>query len=224
MPAGLLIGMINWFASHLVVWSLLGFVVGGLVIFDVVQLPSAGTGVVTTTTAPVPQPADEVPVSGRKPVRPAVAADEGGSRPVPRDTVKRPKLIGGSLPLYDDRPGGGPGSDGFRPATGPAPSTPAVAPSYHEQVQRARRAFWNGDFEASEAAYMDVITAFPDDPEAFGELGNLYEAMGRAELARDAFFAAGVRLKTRGEDEKLQKVIDFLAEKGDERSALLVPE
>ena len=70
---------------------------------------------------------------------------------------------------------------------------------------------------------MDVIAAYPDDPEAFGELGNLYEAMGKAELARDAFFAAGVRLKQRGEQEKLRQVADLLAEKGDERSVLLAP-
>lgn len=227
MPSGPLIGIFHWLASHLVVWSLLGFVVAGLVVFDVVQLP-ARSGITTSATASAARPAVEVPVADRAGAQPAVTAGDREPRPIPREAAKRPRLIGGSLPLYDDRPGGGQESvarraDGFRPATGTEPATPLAAPDYHEGVQRARRAFWNGDFEASEAAYMDVVTAFPDDPEAFGELGNLYEAMGKAELARDAFFAAGVRLKNRGNDEKLRKVIDLLAEKGDERSMLLAP-
>ncbi len=223
MPAGLVIGVFNWFASHLVVWSLLGFFVAGLVVFGVVSLPM-GAGPVSTAAAPTGRSVDKGPAIDHVDARQAGPVDEAAQ---PRPAVKRPKLIGGTLPLYEDLPASGqgsaaPGGDGFRPAADPTLAPSIAVPDYREQVQRARRAFWNGDFEASEAAYMDVIAAHPDDPEAFGELGNLYEAMGKAELARDAFFAAGVRLKQRGEQEKLRQVIDFLAEKGDERSALLV--
>lgn len=222
MPLGLMSGIVTWFASHLVLWSLLGFVLAGLLVFDVIPLPTT-SGSVATTAAPKVQLDDRPPNTDLTDARPAQAADEGEPRPTKPKTAKRPKLIGGTIPVYEQPPGHGAGPaastvDGFRPAAG---ASSPVAPSYHDEVQRARRAFWNGDFEAAEAAYMDVVEAFPDDPDAFGELGNLYEAMGKPELARDALFAAGVRLKNRGAREKLQQVIEILSKKGDERSQLL---
>lgn len=222
MPGGILIGIVSWLASHLIVFSLLGFVVLGLFVFGVVPLDPRDTGTVVLDTPDGSAAARDV--------RPYAAnvADEPASEtlaaPAPRPS-KRPKMIGGSLPVYDRLPKPGQerpkvDSNGFRPSDGLAESPPLM-PSYGEIIQRARRAFWNGDFEAAEAAYMDAVSAYPDDADAFGELGNLYESMGKSALAGDAFFAAGVRLKARGNHEKLSQIIDLLGEKGDERAQSL---
>ena len=94
-------------------------------------------------------------------------------------------------------------------------------PGLDELLQRARRAYWDGEFERAEAAYMDAVTQYPGEPDPFGELGNLYEAMGKPALAQDAFFEAAVRLKERGQQEKLNEVIRLLDDKGDARASLL---
>ena len=90
-------------------------------------------------------------------------------------------------------------------------------------VQQARRAFWNGDFEGAESAYMSVISAYPEDPDAFGELGNLYQAMGKDEQAMDAYFEAGVLLKQAGDREKLQQIVDLFEKQGDQRIHQFAP-
>ena len=90
-------------------------------------------------------------------------------------------------------------------------------------VQQARRAFWNGDFEGAESAYMSVISAYPEDADAFGELGNLYQAMGKDEQAMDAYFEAGILLEQAGEREKLKQIIDLLVKKGDQRIHRFTP-
>jgi tetratricopeptide (TPR) repeat protein len=81
-------------------------------------------------------------------------------------------------------------------------------------VQTARRAFWNGDLEAAEAAYIEAIARYPDDPDLFGELGNLYVSMGRRQRALDAFYESALRLRATGESEKLSEVIDLLESHG----------
>ena len=111
---------------------------------------------------------------------------------------------------------------GFRPP-GLVPLTEQPEPTRNELVQQARRVFWNGEFEAAEKVYMDVLARFPGDPDLFGELGNLYRAMGRPEQARDAYYAAAVRLKAAGEREKLTVIRDLLEAEGDSRVSELGP-
>jgi tetratricopeptide (TPR) repeat protein len=143
-----------------------------------------------------------------------------------RKPAKQPKLIGGSLPVYQRMPGepekgSFDASGGFRPPE-PVSAPPVVdANDYEARLQAARRAFWNGEFELAEAGYVELITIHPDDADAFGELGNLYETMGEWQLAKDAYFAAGERLKQAGEIEKLNHVIDLLEGKGDARAQRL---
>lgn len=235
MPTGILIGILHWFASHLILFSLLGFVVVGLFLFGVVEPPAgfradarqqqfaadAPRPVPAMPPPSVPPPLVAPPVSD-KPAEPAPA--QQAVLPPPAGPAKRPKLIGGSLPVYDEIPREGhtPAAravDGFRPQGMAAPLP--VALGYEERIQRARRAFWNGEFELAEAEYMDVIAAYPDDADVFGELGNLYETTGKATLAGDAYFAAGVRLKASGDTQKLRQVIDILEGRDDQRAALL---
>ena len=90
-------------------------------------------------------------------------------------------------------------------------------------VQAARRAYWNNEYDASEAAYMALITRYPGDADAFGELGNLYQAMAAHDRAIDAYYEAGVRLKIAGEFEKLRIVKEILIRAQDSRASELGP-
>lgn len=231
--------LVTFVASHLVFLTLVGFLVTGLHLAGVLGLPvAAPAGSSVSQERPkVPEPAAERPGAGpvAQPERPPaadaqvtgdLAAGEGtGLRPTPR-------LIGGSLPIHGaptsqpqspPGPPPAPGGSDFRPPSLTPAQAPPLEPSRDDLVQQARKAFWNGDFEASEAAYMMVLLRYPGDADAFGELGNLYQAMGKPEQALDAYYEAAVRLKAAGNTEKLRKIITMLDEKGDTRGASLLP-
>lgn len=246
MPVGLLSIFLTWAATHLVVFSMLGFLFSGLILFGAVELPGGNTGhpghVTTEPATPAvsaphrdsPASRPSVPVEAERrggvvagEQTPTATGQSGRELPIGRKT---PKLIGGSLPVYEV-PGAAPsrgqtytaGGDGaFRPPADGVSPEPAEAPR-DELVQQARRAFWNGDFEAAEKAYMVLLSAYPGDADGFGELGNLYQSMGKPAEALDAFYEAGVRLKAAGETEKLQQIIELLTQEGDKRADQLLP-
>jgi TolA-binding protein len=232
---------INWLATHLVLLSLLGFLFAGLFVSGAFDAPERREGRKTASAPRTDIAVDRKPVSDRQqvvermPDRPPQHQTGTGSslgsgaadavlRPREPDR-KAPKLIGGSLPLYapprpvppvDGRPPADE-ADSFRPAVVQGAAEKSAA-TRDDLLQAARRAFWNGDFEAAEAAYMALITAYPADADAFGELGNLYQSMGKPQLARDAYYAAAARLREAGEDEKLKEVIELLTREGDRRA------
>jgi len=244
MPLNLLSTAITWLATHLVLLSLLGFLLAGLFVFGAFDAPE-GRGRKTASVATTIVEVDRSPVTGapqtldRTPHQrsPFVPQHQAGGAPSASNEVtdaahqprvpdrKPPRLIGGSLPLYDQphwAPSVGgpvPPSDGesFRPSTGPDAGVPTGA-TREDLFQDARRAFWNGDFEAAEAAYLSLISRYPADADAFGELGNLYQSMVKPELALDAYYEAAVRLQAAGESEKLKKVIELLKQQEDGRA------
>lgn len=239
-----------WLSTHLIVLTLLGFAATGYWLFapaDVGQGPSISAPT-EAPVAPVPvtpgpsakssvaavqenAPAEEdrtvdvatVDASSPPAAQPPVAAPDP---PQPRPPASPPRLIGGTLPVYPL-----PGHDGreseligkaFRPPSmGQLPE--AEQDPRERLVQAARRAFWNNEYAASEAAYMALISRYPGDADAFGELGNLYQAMAAPSRAIDAYYEAGVRLKLAGEVEKLNIVREILVKARDPRAAELEP-
>jgi hypothetical protein len=199
----------RWLATHLVLLALIGFALAAIPVFGWVEVPALvrwDTGP-TTRTDPL------------APAAPPAAARQESERPrfKPVEEVSAPVLPPPSPPrAAAPSPTAVARAPGFRPP-GLVPLTEQPAPTRDELVQQARRVFWNGEFEAAENAYMELLTRFPGDADLFGELGNLYRAMGKPEQARDAYYAAGVRLKAAGEREKLKVIRDLFEAEGDER-------
>ena len=222
MPANPISPAVAWFASHLVAISLLGFLVWGLHVIGLIGAddplteapPEVATDAKTTDpeerSAPSATPVGDLPATAGGP-------EPGQSLP--------PRLIGGSLPIHGQadasavagKPDASADGDGFRPSgQEPLPSITAV--TREEYLQRARRAFWNGEFEAAEAGYMAMISAYPADADGFGELGNLYRSMGKQERALDAYYEAALRLKASGERERFHELTKLLSAEGDPRA------
>lgn len=100
------------------------------------------------------------------------------------------------------------------------PPAPEIG-AHSRSLQAARKAFWDGDLEGAEAAYLVYLQRFPEDADAYGELGNLYQSMGRTQAALDAYYEAGVRSRIHGDTEQLDQVINLLLQAGDSRAAEL---
>jgi len=64
----------------------------------------------------------------------------------------------------------------------------------YELLAQAREAYWLRDYENAAAAYRQLIQLEPDNPDGYGELGNLYFAQGQWDLAAAAYYDAGVRM------------------------------
>ncbi len=223
MPRGFIPVVLNWLATHLLSIFLIGFLVTGLLLADLIQLPSRAVLDLPGTTSPRSATAPGADQRGQG--RPLVQEPRPG-RPQP-EPANAPKLIGGSLPVqgaarHDSGSSSAPSDGlmgGFRPSTAGATIPETEGGGRDDLLQQARRAFWNDDFGAAEAAYMNLVAAYPRDADAFGELGNLYEAMGKPSQALDAYYEAGIRLKAAGDTAKLQQVIDLFERNEDPRVA-----
>jgi len=88
-------------------------------------------------------------------------------------------------------------------------------------LEEARSSFWSGALERAEDLYLRYLAINPTDANSFGELGNLYQSMGRPADALDAYFEAGVRFKSQGDTERLAQILDLLSETQDPRAAQL---
>lgn len=88
-------------------------------------------------------------------------------------------------------------------------------------LAQARQAFFNGNLEKAEMLYREYIRRRPEDPDGFGELGNVYHALKRDKEAQDAYFQAGLRLKFEGDQERLERLKQWLEKAGDPRAKVL---
>jgi hypothetical protein len=220
MPPGLVLTFLNWLATHLVIITLTGFLVAGLLLSGVLPLPGRqGAGPYPGLHLPdVGQDSDQVGPrehvsanAGVRPIAPQTTAQEG------------PSPIGGNLPIHGRSAPvaagetAGRAEGGFRFRTEEIATADDARGDRDSLLQAARRAYWNNDLSAAESAYLTLIAAYPGDADAFGELGNLYEAMGMTSESLDAYYEAGMRLKAAGERAKLQQVIDLFERKKDPR-------
>ncbi|RDH83740.1 MAG: hypothetical protein DIZ80_06260 [endosymbiont of Galathealinum brachiosum] len=63
-----------------------------------------------------------------------------------------------------------------------------------ELLFKARLAYWNGDLKTAETTYIQLTEMAIDDPNAYGELGNLYYMQSKWKKASDAYYHAALKL------------------------------
>ena len=66
------------------------------------------------------------------------------------------------------------------------------------------------NYEEAEAGYQQLIRLDPDNPDGYGELGNLYFSQGKWEQAASAYFEAGSRLARSGYIEQASNLLDVI--------------
>lgn len=96
-----------------------------------------------------------------------------------------------------------------------AVAEPDVAPTldmtrpYHV-LAAAREAYWMHDHEKAESLYRRLIDLEPENPDGYGELGNLYFSQGKWDDAASAYFEAGSRLARTGHMMEAQNLLEVV--------------
>lgn len=92
-------------------------------------------------------------------------------------------------------------------ATGEEPDTSNIQA---ELINDARVAYWRGNYDEAVEAYKKLLELNSDNPNLYGELGNLYYAMGKWELAGDAYYQASQGLLKTGQTKQLNYLVRVL--------------
>lgn len=79
-----------------------------------------------------------------------------------------------------------------------------------ELLSQARQAYWQHNYDDAEAAYRQLLEINPDNPDWYGELGNLYYATGKWKLAGEAYYQAATRLWQTGRTAQLGYLLRVL--------------
>ena len=77
-------------------------------------------------------------------------------------------------------------------------------------LAQAREAYWLRDYENAEKTYRQLIELEPNNPDGYGELGNLYFAQGQWDQAAAAYYDAGVRMLNEGMVVQARQLVDVI--------------
>lgn len=80
----------------------------------------------------------------------------------------------------------------------------------YELLAAAREAYWLRDYEKAEEYYRQLIQLEPDNPDGYGELGNMYFAQGQWEDAAASYYEAGVRMVNQGMVVQASQLVDVI--------------
>jgi thioredoxin-like negative regulator of GroEL len=114
-------------------------------------------------------------------------------------------------------------TDWFKPAADKAlesvktvaakvPTGPFGKSSSEEKVASAREAFGRGDVEGAIALYNEAIKNNAGDPDARGELGNVYYMTGRLPEAAQAYYDAAKLLLDKKELDRVDALLPVIAQ------------
>ena len=85
-----------------------------------------------------------------------------------------------------------------------------VSESPYEVMAKAREAYWLRDFELAEQQYHKLTQLEPDNPDGYGEMGNMYFSQGKWEEAAAAYYQAGARLLNDGLVQQARQMVDVI--------------
>jgi hypothetical protein len=115
-----------------------------------------------------------------------------------------PDLSGSGVTPGDATGSTEPAAEQPEPATVTPEDTAAAEPVSRPQEKAyqlladAREAYWLRDYDTAEVKYQALTGLEPDNPDGYGELGNMYFSQGKWDQAATAYYQAGVRLVGQG--------------------------
>ena len=163
--------------------------------------------------APVPPATDADATIESAPAAESPAGDSS-AEPVPpaADIAEQTAVADDTEPAEITAPGVGaapPAMDTAAPAATSLQTTLDMSRPYHV-LAAAREAYWLRNLEEAETLYRQLIALEPENPDGYGELGNLYFAQGRWEDAASTYFEAGKRLAHSGHIQEARNLLEVI--------------
>lgn len=188
-----------------------------------IEEPAPATEPDMAEMSPVEQAATETPATGTARILPADEADAGAETPdeapaieradeavisAPATGIPRQSAVAGDTESYDIA-ASGTESDPAPASTSATETTLDMSRPYHV-LAAAREAYWLRNLEEAEALYRQLIALEPENPDGYGELGNLFFTQGRWEDAATAYFDAGSRLARSGNIMEAENMLEVI--------------
>ena len=108
----------------------------------------------------------------------------------------------------------------------PQAVTDTATETPYEVMAKARESFWLRDFDAAEQHYRKFTQIDPDNPDGYGEMGNMYFSQGRWDEAAASYYEAGTRLLNEGRVVQARQLVEVIrglnSPRADELDAQLV--
>jgi len=82
--------------------------------------------------------------------------------------------------------------------------------SPYQLLASAREAYWLHDYGKAESIYRELTMLEPDNPDWFGELGNMYFSHGKWDESASAYYEAGTRLVKAGRLDRARILVDVI--------------
>lgn len=151
-------------------------------------------------------PAEEAPPAAAQ--RPAVTSGQMSTGEFGAATA--PAALPVEVPPADVTAAAAPAAaEGEPAAPGVAPHA-AAAPTPYQVLAAAREAYWLRDYAVAEQKYQALIALDPDNPDGYGELGNMYFSQGDWEKASAAYYEAGTRLTAQGMHDRARQLVEVI--------------
>ena len=94
--------------------------------------------------------------------------------------------------------------------TGPSSAKSASEVKPYELLAAAREAFWLHNYEDAEKNYRALTELEPENPDGYGELGNMYFSQGRWDEAAAEYYEAGIRLVSEGRLDAARELVNVI--------------
>lgn len=86
----------------------------------------------------------------------------------------------------------------------------AAAVTPYQLLAAAREAYWLRDYAVAEQKYQELIALDPDNPDGYGELGNMYFSQGDWDKASGSYYEAGTRLVAEGMLDRARQLVEVI--------------
>jgi tetratricopeptide (TPR) repeat protein len=95
-------------------------------------------------------------------------------------------------------------------STGGLPRSSTTQAKPYELLAAAREAFWLHNYDDAEKNYRALTELEPQNPDGYGELGNMYFSQGRWDEAAAAYYQAGTRLISEGRLDSARELVNVI--------------
>jgi tetratricopeptide (TPR) repeat protein len=94
--------------------------------------------------------------------------------------------------------------------TAPSQTHEASGATPYKILAAAREAYWLRDYAVAELKYEELIAFDPDNPDGYGELGNMYFSQGDWDKATASYYEAGLRLAAQGLFDRARQLVEVI--------------